>query len=308
MQKFAKFSRFMVFYTLLVILWGAWVRISFSGDGCGDSWPLCDGQVVPGEMGLKTFNEYFHRLTSGLYGIFALILWLWARKALSLTHPARRYALLTFIFTITEALLGAKLVLFGLVTDNDSAFRAIIMAAHLLNSLALMSFVALTSDFAKASVWQKREKTLIPVSLSSHKFLLMTVIGFALIGTSGAIAALSTTLFPSESLIAGILNDFSEHAHFLVKLRIFHPLLGTLLGLGIAYIGYQTWLNTNYEHVVREKAKHLAFMSASAIVIGYVTLITLSPIPLKIVHLSLAHGMWFTLVIFLNRLYWKPIS
>lgn len=296
----------MVAYTLLVILWGAWVRISFSGDGCGDSWPLCDGQVIPGEMSLKTFNEYFHRLTSGLYGIFALILWLWAKKTFDISHPARKYALLTFIFTITEALLGAKLVLFGLVTDNDSAFRAIVMAAHLLNSLALMSFVALTSDFAQIPKWQKREKPILPLSISAKYFLMILIIGFALIGTSGAIAALSTTLFPSESLIAGILNDFSDQAHFLVKLRIFHPLLGTLIGLFVAYVGYQSWLNTKYDLEVRKKAKNLAIMSASAVVIGYVTLITLSPIPLKIVHLSLAHGMWFCLVIFMNRLFWKP--
>ena len=43
----ARFAWFAVFYNVLVILWGALVRASGSGAGCGNHWPLCNGQVIP---------------------------------------------------------------------------------------------------------------------------------------------------------------------------------------------------------------------------------------------------------------------
>ena len=56
-------------YTIIVILWGAWVRISHSGNGCGDHWPLCGGEFIPTEATAKTWIEYSHRMMSGLYGL-----------------------------------------------------------------------------------------------------------------------------------------------------------------------------------------------------------------------------------------------
>ena len=47
LNRFAKLAWAVVAVNLLVIVWGAYVRASFSGDGCGDHWPLCNGQVIP---------------------------------------------------------------------------------------------------------------------------------------------------------------------------------------------------------------------------------------------------------------------
>ena len=108
----------MLAYNLAVILWGAYVRASGSGAGCGAHWPLCNGEVIPRAPSIATLVEYSHRLTSGLalLGVVALMVWTW--RVWGRGHPARRGALLSLIFILTEAAVGAGLVLFELVADN----------------------------------------------------------------------------------------------------------------------------------------------------------------------------------------------
>lgn len=299
----------MIFYTLLVILWGAWVRISFSGDGCGTSWPLCDGQVIPSEMSQKTFNEYFHRFTSGLYGILVLILWFISKKLYPKVHPVRKYANLSLIFTISEALLGAKLVLFGLVADNDSPFRAVIMAAHLINSLALVAFITLTAEFARSPQWTQIPRPKLHIANWNFSKLTtwLLVLCFLALGTTGAVAALSTTLFPSESLLQGLLDDFAPNSHYLLKLRGIHPIMGTLLGASFFTFGYWIYLNSEQSHkLFRKRALIFAFTSLTAVLVGLITLLTLSPVPLKFTHLLLTHSLWISLVLWLQSSYWMP--
>jgi len=66
-QKFSPFTRFSWFvlvYNILVVLWGAYVRATGSGAGCGAHWPLCNGEVVPRAAQIETIIEFFHRLSS----------------------------------------------------------------------------------------------------------------------------------------------------------------------------------------------------------------------------------------------------
>src|SRR5215467_12703113 len=53
-------------YNVAVIAWGAFVRASGSGAGCGRHWPLCNGEVVPRPTSVATVIEATHRATSGL--------------------------------------------------------------------------------------------------------------------------------------------------------------------------------------------------------------------------------------------------
>ena len=77
-----RFALGLLGYSLLVVLWGAYVRASFSGDGCGDHWPLCHGVVLPHQPNTKTVIELAHRVTSGLAWIGAAMLpWLARRRA-----------------------------------------------------------------------------------------------------------------------------------------------------------------------------------------------------------------------------------
>src|SRR5687767_14805374 len=124
-------------YNVAVILWGAVVRVTGSGAGCGSHWPLCNGVVVPLEPGMKTVIEFVHRLTSGAAMILSLWLVIASRRAFPAGHRVRAWALAAFGVMMLEAALGAGLVIFGLVENNQSAARAAYIALHLANTMLL---------------------------------------------------------------------------------------------------------------------------------------------------------------------------
>ncbi len=250
-------------YTLLVILWGAWVRISHSGDGCGDHWPLCAGEVIPDFKQSKTIVEYFHRIMSGAYGIFVVYLFLKFKNTTTPYFKKLLYGVL--ILTTSEALIGALLVKLELVSVNDSFLRLLFMSLHQLNSFLLTAVCYLlykSSDL---------DKTFKP----SSKLIL-----FIIVSVTGAIAALSTTLFPAQSLFQGIINDFQMHSHPFIRLRILHPVLALSV---MSYFIYYFYTKNN----IRFTLEILA-----AVFVGLITLVSLSPLALKLSHLLIAHLLW----------------
>ena len=46
-SRFSLFAWSILAYNLAVILWGAYVRATGSGAGCGNHWPDCDGAMIP---------------------------------------------------------------------------------------------------------------------------------------------------------------------------------------------------------------------------------------------------------------------
>lgn len=266
-------------YTLLVILWGAWVRISHSGDGCGDSWPLCQGEFIPSASSGKTWVEYTHRAMSGLYGLVVIGLWLWLRKD---PRPfVRRAGHLTLFFTLTEALLGAKLVVFGLVAENQSWGRTLVMSLHQINSLLLSG-----SSFAWAFLFGQSRAAFRARSLVSALL-------FLIISVTGAWAALSTTLFPTQDLWEGLMRDFSPQSHHLLRLRVLHPLSALLGGGGLAVF---FWMKAFEEGPERRLHTQTALAIIGALIFGVATLVMLTPVWMKLAHLLLAHLLWAVLL------------
>lgn len=287
-SQYKQFAFGLLVYTLLVILWGAWVRISHSGDGCGDTWPLCHGQLIPEAERGKTWVEYGHRLMSGIYGLVVIYFWWVSRKLYPKGHYARKAALATLIFTISEALLGAKLVLFGLVTTNDTPYRAFIMALHQINSFLLTGSVALTYAAALLT-----EDLRIPTTQDRRYRLLPWVI--VVIGITGAWASLSNSLFPTDNLFQGLLDDFSSESHFLVRIRGFHPVLA-LLGGGSLALFFWLKAQTTESHLVQKRSVQMTGLLIAGILFGIATLLLHAPVWMKIVHLALAHCIWVVLL------------
>lgn len=295
-QSFYRFALFLLAYTLLVILWGAWVRISHSGDGCGDTWPLCQGQIIPSAEKNKTWVEFSHRLTSGMFGLFVIFLFWQGRKLFDRKESIQKALTATLIFTITEALLGAKLVLFGLVGSNDSAFRLFAMSLHQINSMMLTGSVALVVYYSsglseKVKILSSPVRRRLPGPLS---FFVL----FLGIAVTGGFAALASTLFPSSSLSEGLIQDFSSQAHYLLRLRISHPVLATLIGGSAALL---FWLQAQKENnpLLRKATLQVSLSLVLGVVFGYITLFSLAPIWMKLVHLLIAHLIW----IFILRWY-----
>ncbi|MCB0370135.1 MAG: COX15/CtaA family protein [Bdellovibrionales bacterium] len=306
-EKLSQIALGLIFYTILVILWGAWVRISHSGDGCGDTWPLCQGQIIPQAAMKKTWVEYSHRFTSGLYGIIVVILYFWIKKRKDIRSSIPKWSFWVLIFMITEALLGAKLVIFRLVNLNDSVWRLIVMSLHQLNSFLLVAFSVRLYCASKEDSFlalfdnESREIKKVSEVLSIKKLFGSPVPLFLILilAMTGAWAALSTTLFPSVSLFKGLMEDFANDSHYLLKIRITHPVLGILFGSLMALLFYKKSLDYEESQSRGPLIKLLQRLSlitslaiTSGVVIGILTLVTLSPLPLKMIHLAIAHILW----------------
>jgi heme A synthase len=102
-KSFAGFAWGVLVYNLFVILWGAYVRATGSGAGCGSHWPLCNGEVIPRNPQIETVIEFAHRLSSGLSLLLVLTLFFWAFRLFPKGSPVRLGASLSIIFILTEA-------------------------------------------------------------------------------------------------------------------------------------------------------------------------------------------------------------
>src|ERR1700745_1105745 len=103
---FARFASAVLVYNIPVILWGAYVRVSFSGDGCGADWPLCGGgQVSPHAMSTQYLIDFPHRPRTSGAVVAAIVLIAWAFLSFPKRDAVRRYAVLSMVFLLIEALL-----------------------------------------------------------------------------------------------------------------------------------------------------------------------------------------------------------
>jgi cytochrome c oxidase assembly protein subunit 15 len=289
-RAFRVFSWSALVYTLAVVLWGAFVRATGSGAGCGDHWPVCNGEVVPRMPSVQTLIEYTHRVTSGLAMVLAVVLCVWGLRAHAKGHPVRKAAVASLVLMMTEALVGAGLVLFKMVADNPSLARAWWMAAHLINTFLLVGAMALTAWWAEG-----RERVVARGQGLVGWLLAGSLVGVLVLGVSGAIAALGDTLFPATSLAEGWRQDMSPTAHVLLRLRVLHPVLAVLVGAGVVFSSaLVARLRPSPE--VRRAAGLLGVLYAVQLVAGLVNLVLLAPVWMQLVHLLLADGVWIVLV------------
>lgn len=292
-RGFARFAWFVVAYNILVVVWGAFVRASKSGDGCGASYPLCNGMIIPHAAEIKTVVEFSHRLSSGLALLCVIALVFWAFRAFPRKHPARKGAVLSLVFILTEAAIGAGLVLFELVAHNDSIARAFWMAAHLINTFILLAVLVLTAYWAG----NDGRRIYFRGNESRAAGFAALLAGMMLVGVSGAIAALGDTLFPAESLAHGINQDFSETAHTLIRLRIWHPILSISIGCLTALLA--VWQIRKRPEDLRTKRIGLTLIGLILIQLaaGALNVLLLTPIWMQMVHLFLADLLWLSLIL-----------
>ncbi len=291
--NFARYAWFVLTFLILVILWGAFVRATGSGAGCGSHWPLCNGVVVPREPRIETLIELTHRVTSALSGVLVLAMLFWAFRLFPKGHIVRKAAAWSTVFIITEGLVGAGLVLFEWVAHNQSVGRAISMAVHLVNTFLLLAAVALTAWWAGAGSDYR-------LRLRGHGRVGWLIGGgvalLLILGVSGAITALGDTLFPSGTLSEGIAADFEATAHFLVRLRLYHPVIAVFTGLYL-------WLTAPIIARERPGIGPLFFSNAVRILVivqlaaGVVNILLNVPVWMQLVHLLLADLMWIVVVL-----------
>lgn len=281
-----------VAFNLAVILWGAFVRATGSGAGCGSHWPTCNGEVVHRPESVETLIELTHRVTSGLAFFAVLGLMIAALRARPSGHPMRGAAVAAFVFMVLEAAVGAGIVLLEMVADNQSVARTYWMAAHLINTFLLVACLTLTAWWAAPDA---RGLTLRGRGPSATA-LAMALLGVLVVGVTGAVTALGDTLFPSGSLAEGVAQDFAATAHFLVRLRVWHPV--TAITMGVFVIGVAVWVAAQRKTPeTRRVALALVALFLAQLVGGFVNLVLLAPVWMQMVHLLMADLVWMALVV-----------
>jgi cytochrome c oxidase assembly protein subunit 15 len=292
-MTFPRFAWAVLAYNVAVVAWGAFVRATGSGAGCGKHWPLCNGEVVPRAPAIETAIEFTHRVTSGVALALVVGLAVWAFRAYPRGHPVRRAATGALAFMIAEALVGAGLVLFGWVAKDASFARGWVMAIHLVSTFLLLGALALAAD------WATHAGGVAPGARGGRGgagALWLAVTAVLVAGVTGGVAALGDTLFPATSFAAGLSQELSTGAHVLLRLRVLHPFAA--LAAGALLLAFSRLaIRARPEDRVRRPSLALALLVAVEIAAGVLNVLLLAPVWLQVLHLVAADLLWIALVL-----------
>ena len=288
---FSRYAWGVLLWNVLVALWGAYVRATGSGAGCGSHWPTCNGEIIPRSPQVETLIEFTHRATSGLAFLSVLLLLFLALRLFPKGHPVRLGAGLSFFFMVTESLVGASLVLFGWVADNVSAERAVVQMVHLANTYFLLAALALTAWWASGGA---------PLRLRGQGAvgwaLLLGLLALLFLGMSGAVTALGDLLFPVRNTLEALERSLTPGEHFLVRLRVLHPLIAVSVGLYVVFAGFLV-AHLRPSEASRRLAQGLAYLYGVQLLAGLVNVWLKAPVWMQLLHLFLAYAVWLLFVL-----------
>jgi heme a synthase len=290
MSQVARFAWAALYWNVAVVLWGAYVRATGSGAGCGNRWPLCNGDVVGASASGQTVVEFTHRITSviSLLMVTGLVVWCW--RVTKKGDWARYSAVLAAVFLANEALLGAALVLLKHVGNDQSAGRILFLCLHFGNTLLLLATLSLTAAWLSNG---SRRFTLI------SKWRAVGSIGLGLLATmvtgiTGTIAALADTLYPATSLPSSLAQDFSSRTPALLRVRLLHPAVATIAA---CYVLWVIWRSSTGRDRFSRSAIALITLLFVQVGIGMTNVLFLTPVWLQIAHLFVADALWILLVL-----------
>ena len=288
-RALGRYAWLVLAYNIPVILWGAYVRVSFSGDGCGAHWPFCNGELIPRKMATPMAIEFTHRMMTSLDSLAVIALCVWAFLSFPRRHAVRLFSTLSLVFLLAEALLGAGLVLLRYVARDQSAGRALYLSGHLTNTLLLLGALTITAWLAYTDTdrigWPG-----VPRRLWSAALVVVAV------SITGAVAALGDTLFPAPSLAVGMQRDFSSASSLLLRLRLIHPFIAMAGAAYLIWVAVSLLRGTD-EEPRRHAAARVITLTLLQLAVGAVNLTLLAPVWMQLIHLFMADVVWVAVVV-----------
>lgn len=298
-----RFAWAVLAYFIAVILWGAVVRATGAGAGCGDHWPLCNGTVLQHSASVNTMIEFTHRVTSGISFFSAVGLLIWTYAGTMRRHLARPAAVAVVAFTLIEAILGALLVKLGLTAQSQSPLRPWYLALHLTNTLLLLAALTLTAHMLSRKQGYLRGTIRVVAPAGAIAGIILVLI----VGVTGSLAALGDTLFPATSLGSALAQDFSSTSGWLVRWRWTHPTIAFLASVFLIWILVRAARRTvHWDN--RGLSALVLVLLATQYVLGVLDVVLLAPVWLQIAHLLGADMLWAALVVLTARLTLQPVE
>jgi heme A synthase len=201
-------------------------------------------------------------------------------------HPARRFAVVSLLLVVAEALIGAGLVRFEWVASNVSEARVYVMAFHLVNTFLLLAAMTLTAWFAGQGAPLERSRASGAAGASAVSLLTVLVVG-----ASGAVTALGDTLV----FTAGIDPGESPLVAKLVAARFYHPTTALLAFAVVAAV--VLWLRPRVGETARRHGVTALAVFATQLLLGAVNVFLKAPVWMQLVHLAAADLLWIVLVL-----------
>ncbi|WP_260741191.1 COX15/CtaA family protein [Tunturiibacter lichenicola] len=294
-RALVRFAWVVVAYNVLVILWGALVRATGSGAGCGNHWPLCNGQVIPLSPRVDTIIEFTHRCMTGGSTFLVIGLLVWTFRGTVKGQAARTLAVVSMVLLLNEAFLGALLVKLGYVTGNQSVGRVVLLSVHLSNTLLLLAALTLTATLLGTGQTSRE----LGAHGTKKLWALLGLAATLIVGVSGSLAALGDTLFPASSLRAAFAQDFAAGSPWLLRLRGVHPASAIIAALFVFWLVAQAR---------RAGAGRLAGLVLGLLgfqfALGLADVVLLAPVWMQILHLLGADVYWVALVTLAAAVIW----
>jgi len=272
--------------TFLLIVLGGIVRVSGSGLGCGDSWPLCNGQLFP-PLDLQTFIELSHRLVTTLVTPLILatayVAWRRYRTVRWIVAPA----LLSVALLVIQILLGAVTVKYALPAG--------VVALHLANAQALLALLLVTTVMA----FQYGRNPRIADSLFTFDVLsqlvTITALGVFVVLITGSLVTANNAEFACAGwpLCNGqILPDGT-----LAWIHVAHRFVAGLVGLLIIGSVVQSWRLRRQDEPVFVAAIVTGALFLAQILVGGLNVLQGFPSFLNGLHIATASAVWAGIVV-----------
>jgi heme A synthase len=264
-------------FTVAVILGGAVVRATDSGAGCGDSWPRCEGHIIPVSASGATLVEFTHRAMTFILGalLIAMVVMVFRRHAKG--EPLRRALGWSVGFFFGEVLIGAALVLFGWVEDDASIARVFAVTVHLVNTFLLLGALTVTAHLASGGGVPD-----LAADRGRSRTVLVGVAVLLIVSASGALNALADTLGEGAA------------PWLLYELRIFHPLIAIAGGGALFFLSQgRAFADDDLSGgKVARLRRGVQVIIAIQFAAGFLNIALLTPVETQVLHLLLADVLW----------------
>lgn len=211
--------------TYLLIVLGGLVRITGSGLGCGDEWPVCHGRLIPQFSDTATLIEWSHRLVAGVVStlVVALAAGVWWRRHRGVgsgewSDPGKA-AYLALGLLVVQVLLGAITVKLQLPPWT--------IVLHL--GTAMLLFATLLAIASRQTGTSAR--FIGSPATGAAVLVFVTVLGGALTANLGAATAcIGFPLCNDQWIVSGNALQYVQWAHRLLAYTTYAYLLAWALG------------------------------------------------------------------------------
>ena len=226
-----RFGYLALFIGFAQVVFGAVVRISGSGMGCGDHWPDCYGSFTPAHSGPNLLVEISHRYGAAALSlaIIALVVAGWLRRSEpGVRGPGGvlRPSMLAILLVIVAALFGAVTV--------KMALNPFVVVIHLAIAMSLIGtlvvVVVRAGGFGAGTIRMRYERTMRSAAAAAGLTFLALVFGAFTANTAGAAAACQGFPWCRVIAVSGV-PLYIQVTHRIVAFLLLGHLIGIVIGV-----------------------------------------------------------------------------